>query len=139
MSWKTKIVVAENEDAYYACLDASTHPDPDKTTTFERDYQPLEDQIAKLLTKEFNAPVASFSFFDDWCPNRTRHVTCESRFLNPRVVQRIHDLLQDEYQYWRIELIVVGSIEKDDRQGAIAVSEEWLLCEGAGRSLCPTQ
>jgi hypothetical protein len=58
--------------------------------------------------------------------------------LSPRVVDAIHDLLTGDYQFWRIDVIVVNSITEDDHVGQIGMWKEWVLCWGCGRELLPS-
>jgi hypothetical protein len=87
------------------------------------------------VLREYDVPANSVRFFDDWCPNRTRHVTCEARYVTPQVLVALVGLLRRKYEFWRVEVIIVRDLEKDDEQGMIALQRNWVLCYGSGRQL----
>lgn len=136
-NWYDQIVEACNEDAYYKCFDASTQPDPDPDTTYEKWYGPFEEQIRTVLDRHGVARESTV-FFDDWCPNRTRHVTVERSHLKKEIIASLHALLVGDYRFWRIDVIVVGSINDDNRLAQLGISRDWILTWGNGRELLPS-
>ena len=129
-----RIVEASDIDAYWKCFDAATPRDTDPETSYEKWYGPLEAMIATVLEKA-GIPKATIDFFDDWCPNNTRHVTIERAYANATLLSAIHDLIQGDYQRWRIEVTIVGVIKNDDELGKISIWSDWVLCWGIGKSL----
>jgi hypothetical protein len=133
-------VEAVDIDAYYKCFGATTPTDKDPDTSYEKWYGPLEAKIAKVLQAS-GVPDSAIEFFDDWCPNNTRHVTIERQYVDQAMIIAIHDLIGDEYKRnrWRIEVTVVGTITENNELGKLGIWQEWVLCWGIGRSLLPTK
>ena len=135
-AWYNNILTANTEDAFHVCWRESIRHDPDPNTTYEKWYEPLDRKIVRAL-KKLGVPESATEYFDDWCPNCTRHVTVERKFVSPLVVTAIHDLLKKDYEYWRIEIRIVGTIDDDDLTGSICVQKDWLLVWGDVADLTP--
>lgn len=134
--WFENVVEASSEEAYYKCFDAASPTDPDPHTSYEKWYGPFERKIRRVLAHH-GVPGRATEYFDDWCPNRTRHVTIERRYLTPEVILALHRLLKADYAFWRIDIIVVKSIARDDRLGQMALRADWVLCWGCARRMLP--
>lgn len=133
--WYDNIIEAASLSAYYACWSGSTHDDPTGSDgAYERDYRPLERRIAKVLAS-FDIPPEAFSLFDAWVPNRTREVSVEAKYVTPAVVVALYTLLRNKYAGWRIDLGLMGSIERFDVRGMISLQDHWVLCFGTGRKV----